>query len=371
MRSASGARAESRDAIGATTAMRVAADLRQRILTGEFAPGSRLKIDDIAAICAVSHMPVRGALHMLEREGVLDVLPHRGAVIRPVDARFVRNVYDLRAAIEGMLTERCAESVDTAGIAELRGLLAAFEQACAAADPLAVVSANREFHDSINRTPTIRTPFACSAQGRLLIEAQACASAWPETNRRDSRRASPDHARHRGGMTSIRKSRVAPRAACAPATICSPASGAHQCASVCLRAPIGYARRMPIVSLQGAELAFGSPARSTGPNSRSMPENVSRSSATPVPASRRCSTSSRISPISTAASSCAAMGSPWRWSSRSRSFRGIEPARKAWCCAATSSSITTILTTSASIGACRRDWSNSCTVSASTTPPTR
>ncbi len=50
-------------------------------------PGTRLKIDDIAALCAVSHMPVRDALHMLEREGVLDVLPHRGAVIRPVDAR--------------------------------------------------------------------------------------------------------------------------------------------------------------------------------------------------------------------------------------------------------------------------------------------
>ena len=52
-------------------ALAPAADLRQRILTGEFPPGSRLKFDDIAAICSVSHMPVRGALHMLEREGVL------------------------------------------------------------------------------------------------------------------------------------------------------------------------------------------------------------------------------------------------------------------------------------------------------------
>ena len=90
-------------------------------LMGELAPGRRLKIDEIAAICAVSHMPVRGALHELEREGILELSPHRGAVIRPVDAHFVRNTYDLRAAIEGMLTERCAESIDEAGIAELRG----------------------------------------------------------------------------------------------------------------------------------------------------------------------------------------------------------------------------------------------------------
>jgi len=171
MRAARSAPAESRDAIGATTAMRVAADVRQRILTGEFAPGSRLKIDDIAAICAVSHMPVRGALHVLEREGVLDVLPHRGAVIRPVNARFVRNVYDLRAAIEGMLTERCAESVDATGIAELRRQLAAFERACAASDPLAVVSANREFHDSINRHADNPDAVRVLSQGRLLIEA--------------------------------------------------------------------------------------------------------------------------------------------------------------------------------------------------------
>ena len=42
-----------------------------RILRGEFAPGQRLKIDDIAALCAVSHMPVRVALQELEAEGVL------------------------------------------------------------------------------------------------------------------------------------------------------------------------------------------------------------------------------------------------------------------------------------------------------------
>ncbi|MEP6942010.1 MAG: GntR family transcriptional regulator [Betaproteobacteria bacterium] len=171
MRAAAGAMTELRDAIGATTAMRVAADLRQRILTGEFAPGSRLKIDDIAASCAVSHMPVRGALHVLEREGVLDVLPHRGAVIRPVDARFVRNVYDLRAAIEGMLTERCAQSIDDSGVGELRALLHSFERAAAARKPLAVVRANRDFHDAINRHADNPDAVRVLGQGRLLVEA--------------------------------------------------------------------------------------------------------------------------------------------------------------------------------------------------------
>ena len=48
-------------------------------------------------------MPVREALRELEGEGVLDVFPHRGAVIRGVGRRFIRNLYDVRGAIEGML----------------------------------------------------------------------------------------------------------------------------------------------------------------------------------------------------------------------------------------------------------------------------
>ena len=157
-------------AIGATTAMRVAADLRRRILLGELPPGRRLKIDEIAAICEVSHMPVRGALYELEREGILELSPHRGAVIRLVDAHFVRNAYDLRAAIEGMLTERCAESVDDAGIAELRARVDAFEDA-KTASPLALVRANRELHDSINRHADNPDAVRVLGQGRLLVEA--------------------------------------------------------------------------------------------------------------------------------------------------------------------------------------------------------
>jgi DNA-binding GntR family transcriptional regulator len=159
------------EAIGATTAMRVAADLRRRILMGELPPGQRLKIDEIATICDVSHMPVRGALNELEREGILELSPHRGAVIRPVDAHFVRNAYDLRAAIEGMLTERCAERIDPAGVAELRTHVNAFEDASATADSLELVRANREFHDNINRYADNADAVRVLGQGRLLVEA--------------------------------------------------------------------------------------------------------------------------------------------------------------------------------------------------------
>jgi DNA-binding GntR family transcriptional regulator len=149
----------------------VAADLRRRILAGELQPGQRLKLDELAALCGVSHMPVREALRELEGEGVLEVLPHRGATIRGVDERFVRNFYDVRAAIEGILTRRCAERMDAAGLAALRSAASAFE-AAAAGEPLeALIAANRRFHDTLNAGADNPEALRMLAQGRLLAEA--------------------------------------------------------------------------------------------------------------------------------------------------------------------------------------------------------
>lgn len=156
--------------LSATTASRVAAELRRRIVGGELAPGQRLKIDELAALCAVSHMPVREALRELEGEGVLEVFPHRGAVIRGVDRRFVRNFYDVRAAIEGMLTERCAEHIDSSGFDALVAAAAEFE-AQSGGSAQALVAANRRFHDAINVAADNPEAQRMLEQGRVLADA--------------------------------------------------------------------------------------------------------------------------------------------------------------------------------------------------------
>lgn len=160
-----------RGAANLTSAMEVAADLRQRILRGELKPGARLKIDDVAALCDVSHMPVRVALQSLEAEGVLDVYPHRGAVIKPVDAKFVRDMLELRAAVEVMLTEKCARLITKDGLAELEGLALDFEAAADRKDPLGIVNANLRLHDAISRTADNPEAMRVLSRGRLLIQA--------------------------------------------------------------------------------------------------------------------------------------------------------------------------------------------------------
>jgi DNA-binding GntR family transcriptional regulator len=160
-----------RGAANLTSAMEVAADLRQRILVGELRPGTRLKIDDIAEMCDVSHMPVRVALQSLEAEGVLDVYPHRGAVIKAVDARFVRQIVEVRAAIEVMLTEKCARLIDKDGLAELEPRAVDFEHAAARKDARDIVTANLRLHDAIGRTADNPEAMRVLARGRLLIQA--------------------------------------------------------------------------------------------------------------------------------------------------------------------------------------------------------
>ena len=162
---------ENAEAVNATTATRVAAELRRRILHGQIEPGSRLKLEDLASQLDVSHMPVREALRELEGEGLLELFPHRGAVIRGVDQRFVRNLYDVRGAIEGMLTERCAETIDASGVRELQALVDAHERAVTVRETEAMLVANRRLHEAINQKAQNPEAIRVLSQGRVLVDA--------------------------------------------------------------------------------------------------------------------------------------------------------------------------------------------------------
>lgn len=131
--------------------MPVASALRRRILSWELSPGQRLKID-IAAWLEVRHMPALAALHKLDAEGALNVFPHPSAVVRGVDARFVRNLFDLRAAVEGMLTERGAARIDEAGVSRLRALAKTYETAARSQEFAAVLAADLQLHAAIRDT---------------------------------------------------------------------------------------------------------------------------------------------------------------------------------------------------------------------------
>jgi DNA-binding GntR family transcriptional regulator len=83
--------------------------LREGILTGRYAPGTRLVQDDLAAAFGVSRIPLREALRRLEGEGLVLISPNRGAVVRPLAPKDIVDLYDLRIALESLALRRAAE----------------------------------------------------------------------------------------------------------------------------------------------------------------------------------------------------------------------------------------------------------------------
>lgn len=132
------------------TYTRVGDRLRKEILSGKFPPGTRLKIIDLSQAYGVSQMPVREALQQLQGEGLLEILPNRGASVRRVDERMVVNIYDLRAAIESMLVVRSAATISDAQVVQLYEIEARYENAVALRDPEESMQANRALHQLIN-----------------------------------------------------------------------------------------------------------------------------------------------------------------------------------------------------------------------------
>jgi DNA-binding GntR family transcriptional regulator len=122
---------------------RVHAALREAITSGRLAPEERIKQEQVAAELGVSRTPVREALHLLEREGLVRLVPRRGAVVQGFSAGDVRELYELRELLEptaAALATARASAAERQTVLRLAGLTerrrGGFE-------------ANREFHRAL------------------------------------------------------------------------------------------------------------------------------------------------------------------------------------------------------------------------------
>lgn len=96
--------------------------LRDLIVRGELAPGSRLNERVLTARLGVSRTPLREAIKLLATEGLVDLLPNRGAVVAPIDPARIAETLAVMGALESLAGElACVEARDD-GIAEIRAL---------------------------------------------------------------------------------------------------------------------------------------------------------------------------------------------------------------------------------------------------------
>ena len=96
--------------------------VRERIVRGEYPASSRITEQEVAAVAGVSRTPVREALRKLHAEGLLDFVPHQGAIVAEWTLEDTDDLFELRAMLESYGAARAARRVTPEGIAELRQL---------------------------------------------------------------------------------------------------------------------------------------------------------------------------------------------------------------------------------------------------------
>jgi len=107
---------------------KLAAQLQARVLDGDLLPGTRLRQEALAAEFGVSRTPIREALRKLQASGLVDLRPNRGALVRGLTPREIRDAYAVRAELEGLAAEVAALRIQQTQIERLHRAQAQFRE---------------------------------------------------------------------------------------------------------------------------------------------------------------------------------------------------------------------------------------------------
>lgn len=127
----------------------VHAQLREAIIGGTYPAGTRLVERELALRMDVSRVPLREAFLKLELDGFIELIPRRGAVVRQLTMRDVRELFSVRVSLESLAAELAATRPPSERIGALTEALRRAEAATATNDPGLISSANAAFHESI------------------------------------------------------------------------------------------------------------------------------------------------------------------------------------------------------------------------------
>lgn len=123
--------------------------LRQAILRGEMEPGERLMEIQLAQKLGVSRTPIREAIRKLELEGLVIMIPRKGAEVAHITEKDMRDVLEVRSTLEELAVTLACKNVTTEKIDELKAANKVFESAIVSKDVVNIVDADVQFHDII------------------------------------------------------------------------------------------------------------------------------------------------------------------------------------------------------------------------------
>lgn len=123
--------------------------LRQAILTGELKPGERLMEIHLANRLGVSRTPIREAIRKLELEGLVTMIPRRGAEVAQITEKSMNDVLEVRRAVDALCVELACDRISEEALEELKKACDAFEMAVKTKDVKQIAQADVALHDII------------------------------------------------------------------------------------------------------------------------------------------------------------------------------------------------------------------------------
>lgn len=128
---------------------RIAEQIRGRILFGEYAPGRRVLEREITEEFGVSRIPAREALRILHMEGVLELLPSRGALVPLYDRRLIENTIEVVEHLEATAGKLACRRISDEQIGNIDRLTAEMREKLNTQDRLGYYALNKRIHEEI------------------------------------------------------------------------------------------------------------------------------------------------------------------------------------------------------------------------------
>lgn len=126
--------------------------IREEIIAGKIKPGQRLVISDLAKDFGHSEIPVREAIRQLESEGMVQVTPHVGAVVREINEKEFLEIYIIRIELEVLATRLAVPHIGEKALSKLNSLIQKAEIAIDEGKHDKLGTLNKHFHLSIYQT---------------------------------------------------------------------------------------------------------------------------------------------------------------------------------------------------------------------------
>lgn len=123
--------------------------LRQAILKGELKPGERLMEIQLAEKLGVSRTPIREAIRKLELEGLVLMIPRRGAEVAKISHKSLQDVLEVRRSLEELATDLACQRMTEEDVEKLGEAEDKFRQAIESGNEMKIAEADEAYHDII------------------------------------------------------------------------------------------------------------------------------------------------------------------------------------------------------------------------------